>query len=136
MRLRPAVPLLPSLLVASRLEPLLLAQPADSRPAALLDEIGAREYLELVKEARLVRGFNLPGGGLAVEERIDDETDERCVDVIALSSTEIGGRVPTSVVNSATAGAMVAVFVGLGKALERQHPGTEICPHINGRGTS
>ena len=102
----------------------------------LLDEIGAREYLELVKEARLVRGFNLPGGGLAVEERIDDETGERCVDVIALSSTEIGGRVPTSVVNSATAGAMVAVFVGLGKALERQHPGTEICPHINGRGTS
>jgi len=51
------VPLLPSLLVASRLEPLLLAQPADSRPAALLDEIGA---------ATLVLGTALGGGFLAL----------------------------------------------------------------------
>jgi len=57
MRLRPAVPVLPSLLVASRLEPLLLAQPADSRPAALLDEIGA---------ATLVLGTALGGGFLAL----------------------------------------------------------------------
>lgn len=86
--------------------------------------IGGGAYLELVHDARLTRAVNHAGGGLTVCERLEESTGERVVDVVALSCSDIGGRVPTSIVNSATAGAMCATVSGLGKALKEKVPGS------------
>ena len=67
-----------------------------ARPSTIADEIGATQYFLLVERARLVRAFNLVGGGLRVAERYDAALRERVVDVESLSTSEIGGRVPTS----------------------------------------
>ena len=88
----------------------------------IAEEIGGQGYLDLVREAKLVRAFNHQGGGLRVAERYDAARGERLVDVLALSTSEIGGRVPTSIVNSATAGAMCAVFSGLARSLQERFP--------------
>ena len=96
---------------------------AEGLEAAVADEISAAHYLELVRRGGYVRGFNLVGGGLRVDERIDAESGERFVDVVAISASEIGGRLPVGIVNSATAGAMCALFNALGTALTKQHPG-------------
>lgn len=97
-------------------------------PPCLADEVdgalGMRTYLELVREAKLQMAYNQVGGGLTVRERLDEATGEVLVDMHSLSCSEIGGRVPVSIVNSATAGAMCAVYEGLGKQLKEQFPGS------------
>ena len=87
-----------------------------------VDMIGARGYLALVAAQKLIRGINLEGSGLLISERLDIQGN-LLVDVTVLASCEVGGGLPISLVNRASAGALVGAFQAVVTVLGRGVPG-------------
>ena len=84
---------------------------------AELAACGAAEWLPNADRRRLVRARNLPGGGCSLRRRKLD--DVRLVtDLIMISATEIGGRLPSYIVNRATAGALRDIFVKMSSTFD------------------
>ena len=74
-------------------------------------DAGAAGWLGMADGLKLLRGRNLLGSGCTIRERL--EAGEVVVDVRMINASLIGGRLPISIINSATAGAMVAIVGGI-----------------------
>ena len=90
-----------------------------------IDALGARQYLALVSAQKLVRGLNIHGSGLVIAEALD-ERGERRVDVNILASCEVGGGLPISIVNGASAGALLGACLAIAKVLAKMAPGSQL----------
>jgi len=68
---------------------------------------GVQDWLKLAAKDGLVVARNLMGTGSLVQERIDGE--RRVIDRYGISQSEPGGRLPTSLINSATGSAIIDI---------------------------
>ena len=88
-----------------------------------MGDVGAAEWLKMADGLKLVRGQNLKGSGCFLRERLAD--GEVVVDMTMVAASLIGGRLPISIINSATTGAMIAIVGGLARHVGAATSGTK-----------
>jgi hypothetical protein len=89
---------------------------------------GEEPWAALTDEERaLERGYNFPGGGLLVtvapEETLQPDRTHTTYLLVTLGHTDIGGWIPRSVVNGASAKAYADILKGVAEALAVMAPG-------------
>ena len=91
----------------------------EARPELDRDAVGG--WLALADGQGLVRARNLSGSGLKISERMAGSA--KVVDIVMITTSEIGGSLPVGVVNGATGDALFSLVTGLHRNMQKSGGG-------------